>query len=139
MNFKPPDPMLENTVMRALRNLLLNAGLLLTFPVLHAAEPTKEDSELANNLVSSIANVDYAGFIANNVDPATMMTEEKFAAVAGEIRNRLKVRDTLTYLGDLKQEGCHVTLWRLTFKDGSDDFLLTLRVKNRKIFGFLIR
>jgi hypothetical protein len=42
-------------------------------------------------------------------------------------------------LGDVKQNGDHVTLWKLTFKDGSDDALVTLSAKDGKVGGFFIR
>jgi hypothetical protein len=45
----------------------------------------------------------------------------------------------VTYLGDLKQRGSAGTLWRVSFKDGSDDALGGMSVKNKKIVGFIIK
>ena len=43
------------------------------------------------------------------------------------------------YLGDMRQQGYHVTLWRLRFKDGSDDALATLSMKGDKVGGYWIK
>jgi hypothetical protein len=134
-----PVSLLENIMMKSLRNLILTAGLLVVPSTLHAAEAAKEDVAFSSKLVSAIENADYAGFTGDGTDMFKAMTKEQFAAVAAKLGPKLKGRDALTYLGDLKQKGFHVTLWKLTFKDGSDDSLITLSVKDGKVGGFLIQ
>jgi hypothetical protein len=44
-----------------------------------------------------------------------------------------------TYLGELKQSGCKVYLWKLAYKDGRDDTLARLSLKDGKVAGFLLQ
>lgn len=125
--------------MKNLRNALLTVGLSLVPLNLHAAEPAKEDVAFSAKLVSAIETADYAGFTADGTDAFKAMKREQFDAVSAQLGPKLKNRDSFTYLGELKQQGCRVTLWRITFKDGSDDCLVTLSMKNGKVGGFLIR
>ncbi|MEH2102821.1 MAG: hypothetical protein V7K76_24360 [Nostoc sp.] len=39
-------------------------------------------------------------------------------------------------MGNLKQQGYQVYLWKLTFLDGGDDVLARLSLKDGKIGGF---
>jgi hypothetical protein len=42
-------------------------------------------------------------------------------------------------LGELKQEGHRVSLWKIAFKDESDDALVTMSMKEGSVGGFFIR
>ena len=43
------------------------------------------------------------------------------------------------FLTSLKQQGYAVYLWKLTFKDGKDDHLARMAVKDGKVGGFWIQ
>jgi hypothetical protein len=119
---------------------LLAAGLLLGAAAgLAAAEPPKADAALAAKLVDALQNNDYAAFIADGEPQFQQMPQGQFASVAGQLGARLKAGHTLTYLGDLHQHGYEVTLWKITFSDGSDDALATLAEKDGKVAGFFVR
>ncbi len=124
---------------KQLHRTLLTAGLLLAPLTLQAAEPAKEDAAFSAKLVSAIENADHAGFTADGTEAFKAMKKEQFDAVSAQLGPKLKTRSGLSYLGELKQQGFRVTLWKLTFKDGSDDSLVTLSVKDGKVGGFLIR
>ena len=41
--------------------------------------------------------------------------------------------------GQLKQQGCQVHLWKLVFKDGGDDTLAKLVLKDGRVAGFWLQ
>ena len=107
---------------------------------LHAAgEPAQTDAELCARLIKAIAAADHAAFIADGESGFRKLTEEQFAAVATQLGPRFKAGYAIAYLGELRQRGYHVTLWKLSFKDGSDDALASLSTKDGKVGGFFIR
>jgi hypothetical protein len=42
-------------------------------------------------------------------------------------------------LGELTQQGCRVLLWKLAYKDGGDDTLAKLVLKDGKVAGFWLQ
>lgn len=103
-----------------------------------AAEPAKADAALCARLIKAIEVSDHAAFIADGEAAFSKMTKEKFAAVAAQLGPRLQAGHEITYLGELRQRGYHVTLWKLCFKNGSDDALASLSTKDGKVGGFFI-
>ena len=101
-----------------------------------AAEPSKEDAALTLKLMTATEKLDYEAFVSDSVRP---ITKEQFEAVATKLAPRLQAGHELSYLGVLTQRGQRVTVWKLSFKDGSDDHLVTLGVKDGKVGSFLIR
>ena len=60
-------------------------------------------------------------------------------AVSGQIAPHMKNGYVLTYLGQLRQQGCEVHLWKLTCRDGRDDTLAKLVLKDGKVAVFLLQ
>jgi hypothetical protein len=114
------------------------AVLLGTATFASTAEPAKEDAAFSAKLLNSLENSDFNAFIADGSSAFQAMTKEQFNAACTQLTPRLKVEHTVTFLGVLKQHGFRVTLWKLSFADGSDDALATLSVKNGKVGGFWI-
>ena len=122
------------------RSLVLAAALLVGSPAfLSAVEPAKGDAALVAKIFSAIENSDYVAFVADGDAPFKQLKKEQFDAVSAKVAPKLLAGHELSYLGDLKQHGYHVTLWKVTFKDGGDDALATLSVKDGKVGGFFIR
>ena len=96
------------------------------------------DAEMCVRLIKAIAAADHAAFIAEGDAAIRQLTKERFAAVAAQLGPRLQSEHETTYLGELRQRGYHVTLWKLSFKDGTDDALASLSVKDGKVGGFFI-
>jgi hypothetical protein len=67
------------------------------------------------------------------------MTRQMLDGVNQQLGPRLKAGYTVSYLGKLNQHGFAVHLWRLEFKDGKDDLLATMSVKDGKVGGFWLR
>lgn len=104
-----------------------------------AAEPPNEDAALSAKLFKAIEKSDYEAFITDGESPFKQLKKAQFETVSAQLAPKLKAGSEVSYLGELKQKGYRVTLWKITFKDGSDDALATLSVKNGKIGGFWIR
>lgn len=123
-----------------LRSLLLAAALLVGGSLAaSASEPSKADEALAAKLVTALAQSDHAAFVVDGETPFQRITKEQFAAVAGLLAPRLKAGYAISHLGDLRQMGYRVTLWKISFADGGDDALATLSLKDGKVGGFFIK
>jgi hypothetical protein len=124
-----------------LRKLMFIVAVLLGFTAtVSAAEPLKEDSDLCTRLFSAIESQDYDGFMVDaDALFKSKLKPEQFEKTAGDIGPKLRAGYDLEYLGAYKQRGYRVTLWRLNFKDGGDDSLVTINLRNGKVGSFLIR
>lgn len=104
------------------------------------AEPDQTTQAIFKNLMAATMSNNYDGFIAES--DATMkaaLTKRMLQRVSKELEPRAKQGYDARYLGELNQRGLKVHLWRLIFKDGGDDVLATLRVKDGKADNFLLQ
>jgi hypothetical protein len=126
---------------KLLRSLLLLASLLLgSTALLSAADAPGDAAAIATKLFAAIENTDYAAFVADgDAVFQQKLKPEQFAAVAAQLAPMLKAGHDVTYLGELQQKGFRVTLWKLSFKQGGNDLLATLSLKDGKVGGFWIR
>ena len=69
----------------------------------------------------------------------TDITPAMFNSFSAQFAPRLKHGYKTTFATQLHQEGFSVYVWKLEFKDGGDDLLFTLAVKDGKIGGFFLR
>lgn len=67
------------------------------------------------------------------------MNQQMLEQVRSKLAPRLQQGYTSTYLGTLHQEGYTIYLWKLAFKDGLDDRLITMATKDGKVAGFFLR
>jgi hypothetical protein len=107
--------------------------------VLSAAESSKEDAATTTRLITALMKSDYEAFLANGEGSFVQIKREQFEAASAQIRPKLQAGHEVSYLGELQQKGFRVTLWRIRFKDGSDDALASLSMKADKVGGFWIR
>ena len=104
-----------------------------------AAEPPAASQAEATKLVTAIAFDNYAAFVADGNPAFQGLKKDQFESVVSQIGSNLKSGYDLAYLGDLNQRGYQVTLWRIRFKNGGDDLLATLSMKDGKVGGFWIK
>src|SRR3954469_23700161 len=100
-----------------------------------AAETPPEDAAITNKLITAVVQSDYDAFVADGEATFRQLKKEQFQAATARLAPRLQAGHEVSYLGELKQNGYHVTLWKITFKDGSDDALATLSMKAGKVGG----
>ena len=107
--------------------------------VTSAAEPAKEDAVMSSKMIKAIEKTDFESFVADGDATFKQMKKDRFESVAAQLAPRLKAGCDIFYLGDMKQRGYHVTLWKISFKDGGDDVLASLGMKDGKVAGFFVR
>lgn len=120
------------------RSLIIAATLFASAAIVNAMDAPKEDRAFSEKIITAIQMSDYDSFISDGDSAFKKLKKERFDSVATQLAPRFKDGYEITYLGDLKQHGFHVTLWKLSFKDGKDDALATLSVKEGKVGGFWI-
>lgn len=106
---------------------------------LYAEAPPPLDATL-KQMLTAIQTDSFDQFVAPG-DAAfkAAMTKPMLEHVGHGLAARLKAGYTATYLGALNQMGFAVHLWKLEFKGGGDDVLVTMSVKDGKVGGFWLR
>jgi hypothetical protein len=91
-------------------------------------------------LLKAVEDNDYNSFVADGNDAFKAgITKQLLQGVSGLFAPRLKKGYECSYLGQLKQQGHTVLLWKITFKDGGDDTLAKLGMKDEKVAGFWLQ
>ncbi|MDV2997793.1 MAG: hypothetical protein N4J56_007498 [Chroococcidiopsis sp. SAG 2025] len=102
-------------------------------------QPKKSVPTIFTFLMAAIEENNYGNFVAQgNVAFKQGITKEMFTQVSAQLAPRMKKGYSPVFLGELKQQGYQVYLWKLTFLDGGDDFLARLSLKDGEVGGFLI-
>ena len=114
--------------------------LALTVPTCFAAEKVEPGRSTLDKLLKAVEASDYDNFVAdaNDVFKAAM-TKQKLDGVSAQLSPRMKKGYQCSYLGELSQQGCRVLVWKLVFKDGGDDMLVKLVLKDDKVAGFWLQ
>jgi hypothetical protein len=104
-----------------------------------AQAPAQIETTMKNMLAATQAN-SLPDFVAAG-DPAFKagMTKPMLDGVSQQLAPRLKQGYTTSFLGKLNQQGFTVYLWKLEFKGGKDDVLVTLAAKDGQVGGFWLR
>lgn len=101
--------------------------------------PPQVEATMKKMLVATQEN-SYDDFVADGDSTFKGgMTRQMLDGVNQQLGPRLKAGYTVSYLGKLNQHGFAVHLWRIEFKDGKDDLLATMSVKDGKVGGFWLR
>jgi hypothetical protein len=104
------------------------------------AEADTATKTIFENLMSAVIANDYDAFIAQcDAAMKAALTKGMLDGVSKQIAPRTQKGYETQYLGALLQRGYKVHLWRLRFKDGGDDILATLSVREGKAGGFYLR
>jgi hypothetical protein len=98
-----------------------------------------ELKDLIQKQLSALINQDFDGFLANGNTYFKSLDKQDFDSVADQLSEPLKTGYEISYLGELRQQGHQVTLWKISLKRGGDDLLATMYVKEGKVSGFLIK
>lgn len=119
-------------------------GLVCTFVLaivttVYPAEIPIDAQSASSKLLGAIAAGDYQSFVANGDEAFKKLSERQFEAVSYQLAPRLHSGYKATYLGDLKQKGYDVSVWRLRFDAGGDDALAILSLKDNKVGGYWIK
>ena len=124
-----------------MKTAVLAMALLLTATALpsHAQAPALPDT-MMKKLMAAVEENDYAAFVEDGIPEfKTGVTPQILERVSRQIAERLKEGYECAYLGEMKQREFKVYLWKATFKDGGDDALIKLVVRDDLVAGFWIQ
>lgn len=123
-------------VSRRLRAFAATLLFALLAPVAFAQAPAEVDATM-KKMLSAVQAGSLNDFVAAG-DPGFRagMTKPMFDQVSRQLSPRLRWGFTTSFLGALNQRGVAVYLWKVEFKDGGDDVLVTLAARSGKIAGF---
>ncbi|MEH2212935.1 hypothetical protein [Nostoc sp.] len=103
----------------------------------HSNQPEQSVQRTFTSLINAVEQNNYTQFISQgNAAFKEGITKQIFTQVSGQLAPRIKKGYSAVFLGNLNQQGYQVYLWKLTFKDGNDDVLAKLSLKDGKIGGF---
>lgn len=98
-------------------------------PIVSAAEPSQEEATLVAKLITAHEKLDYDAFVGDSGVP---LKKEPFGSIATRLAPRLQAGHEILPLEALRQRGGRVTGWKVSFKDGGDDLLVTLSIRDGK-------
>ena len=105
-----------------------------------AADPVGPSRPILDKLLKAVEANDYDSFVADGSDAFKAgLTRQMLQGVSSQLAPRLKKGYDCFHLGELKQQGYQVYLWKLTYKDGGDDTLAKLVLKDGKVAGFWLQ
>jgi hypothetical protein len=118
--------------------LFILAFLLCPF-ALHATDSTQAE-KIFKSLIAAQTAKDYDAFVADADDNLkAALTKTQFDASSNLMIKRTNGGYDTTFLGELNQHGYQVFLYRLRFKDGGDDILSTMSLKDDKVGGIFFK
>ena len=133
--------LLFGSLFHATTRLVFSVMLLLGFaPSVALAQAPVSVETTMENMLSAIQSNSLAAFVSSG-DPAFKagITEEIFDNISESLGSRLKQGYIAKFLTQLNQQGFTVYLWKLEFKDASDDVLVSAAIKDGNVSGFWLR
>jgi hypothetical protein len=104
------------------------------------AQAPPDVETLLKKMLTATESGSRSAFVADgDASFQTDITPPMFGSFSAQFAPRLKRGYTTTFVTQLHQEGYSVYVWKVEFKDGGDDLLFTLAVKDGKVGGFFLR
>ncbi len=116
---------------------LISVGIF--FATSRASDPSSDALAESKKLLHAIEAGDFQGFIADGTDAFKALHKAQFDSAAAQLAPKMKAGYETLYLGELNQQGCKVSLWKLKFSSGGDDRLAVLSLKDGKVAGFVFQ
>jgi len=116
--------------------------MLLVFSVMQclAGDSAEQGRATLDKLLKAVELNDYDSFVADGSDAfKAALTKSMLQGVSGQLSPRMKKGFSCLYIGELSQQGCKVLLWKITYKDGGDETLAKLVIKEGKVTGFWLQ
>ena len=90
-------------------------------------------------LTTAIIAENFDGFVALlDDDFKKILTRKLFEEVCAYHTSRFKSGCEVLYLGEVKQRGMTISIWKMSFADGGDQTLATLSLQDGKVAGFYL-
>jgi hypothetical protein len=102
--------------------------------------PLREFHSTFNHMLEAIQTKSYDRFVAEgDARFRSGFTPKMFEELSTRLGPRLEKGYSAQFLTTMHQQGFMVFVWKLAFKDGNDDFLVTMFIKNGDVSGFVTR
>ena len=125
---------------RRLMTAIVCGCLAVSVSVCIAGDAAESARPPLDKLLKAVEANDYANFVAEGSEAFKAgLTKQMLEGVSAQLAPRLQKGYEVSYLGELKQQGCQVHLWKLAYKDGGDDTLAKLVLKDGKVAGFWLQ
>ena len=104
------------------------------------AQAPQEIEATMKNMLAATQSKSLTDFLAGaDASFKSTITQAMLDSLSTQLAPRLNQGYTATFLARLNQGGSAQYLWKLEFKDGGDDRLVTLVVKDGKVTAFYLR
>jgi hypothetical protein len=91
-------------------------------------------------MIEAVKAESYDAFLTDaNAHLKSQLTRQQFEGICGLYTAPLRKGYRLEYLGQLRQQGTIVFLWKITVVDSQDETLLRMVTKDGKVHGFGIQ
>jgi hypothetical protein len=91
-------------------------------------------------MLDAIQSKSYDRFVANgDARFRSGFTQKMFEELSTRLGPRMQQGYSISFLTTLHQQDYVVYVWKLAFKDGKDDYLVTMFIKNANVSGFMTR
>lgn len=117
----------------------LVAALGISSPVFAASTSGPADEQLVHNLLLTLIEDDYDGFVSYITPEFGNVVARDFMYISAQIGPRLERGYELEYFGMLQQLGYDISVWKISFSDHNDDVLATLNMQDGKVAGFFMQ
>jgi hypothetical protein len=104
-----------------------------------ASEPTPSAQVASDRIIGTLRSGDYLAFINGGDEAFKKLKKEQFDSVVKQLAPPFNSGYEVTFLGEMRQKGFEVSLWKFAFKDGGDDLLGTLSIKDGAVGGYWIK
>lgn len=123
-----------------IRRQIVSFTFIMLTPLAVFAQAPENTEATMKSMISAIQANSLPDFTAQG-DQAFQegMTKEMLASINQSLASRLKQGYVTTFLTRLNQQGFAVYTWKMEFKDGNDDVLIFLALKDGKVGGFWLR
>jgi hypothetical protein len=130
--------------MRNLVTCLAVSALCLTLaprkPALAAPVAPAGVERVLVKMIEAVKAQSYDDFLTDADDHLkTNLSRQQFEGICGLYTAPLRKGYRLEYLGQLRQQGTYVYLWKITIVGGQDETLLRLVTKDGKAYGFTVQ
>ena len=120
--------------------ILILACLLVGTALPCSAQAPAIPEALMKKLMTAVESNDYASFVADSIPEFKgNVTPQIVEGVSKQLASRMKEGYECVYLAELKQSEFKVYLWKVVFKDGGDDELIKMVVRDGQVAGFWIQ
>lgn len=122
------------------KTLLFIVTLVFCISSAEAQEPAPRVQSIFQNLMNAVQTGDHAMMILDG-DPGfkSGLTDAMVAAVHTQLGPRMLEGYSATFLTAMRQADYEIYLWKISFKDGGDDFLAkVVLTTDDQVAGFLV-